>query len=47
MNQMTMYNPDSIIVACQAVTAILNLLTCNIEPNTGVAGHKSLHQNVD
>ena len=42
-----MYSPDSIIVARQAVPAMLNLLRHNIEPNAGVVGYKGHHQNVD
>ena len=42
-----MCDPESIIVACQAVSAMLNLLKCNIEPNIGVFSHKSHHQNAD
>ena len=47
MNQLMMCNLDSIIVARQAVLAMLNHFKCNIEPNAGVVGHKSHHQNVD
>ena len=47
VNQLMMCNPDSIMVACQAVSAMLNLLKHNIKPNMRVAGHKSHYQNVD
>ena len=47
MNQLMMYNTDSIMVARQAVPAMLNFLKCNIEPNMGVVSHKSHHQNID
>ena len=35
VNLSIMFNPDSIMVACQAVPAILNLFKPNIKPNTG------------
>ena len=46
VNQLMMCNSDSIMVACQVVSAMLNLLKYNIKSNMRVAGHKG-HQNVD
>ena len=34
--------PDSIMVACQAILAMMNLLR-NIEPNVGVGGNPTSH----
>ena len=42
-----MCNFESIMVACHAVPAMLNILKYNMTPNAGVASHKSYHQNVE